>query len=152
MGWNPTRDRKPERVQLETMDAGIYVREWLTGEQLAYQDRTLSEGSEMDVDEDGIRFRRFIPSALARIQIDLTVVDVDGDLVQDGVKFDPSNPEHLDFLDRDTFDEILGICQRVNPANRAVKRPEDHKPPAGDAEDPSRAQPTAPEASEGSTD
>lgn len=144
MGWNPSGAGRDERVQLETMDAGVTVRKWLSGERLAYQDRTVTEATRIEITDDDVKIRKVIPSALVYIQLGLTVVGVDGEL--EG--FDATRRDHVDGLTDDTLDEILGICQRLNPTNAPIKKPRDHQPSAeGDAEDPSPAQPTAPEGS-----
>lgn len=144
MGWNRTGARETKRVQLETMDAGVTLKRWLAGERLEYEDRQANEATRFDITDDGMRLRKLVPSAVAYIKFGLTIVGTDGEL--DG--FDPMNVEHVNGLTADTLGEILAAIDEYTTPERRVKRPEDRKPAAeADAEDPSPAQPTAPEGS-----
>lgn len=142
--WDPTARREPVVRELEcsrdengVAQATITLTPWSTRERLAYQDGALAASRLEGGGEDGQpRVRRMDLTAITLLHLRLTVTDCSG--FPEGFSF--ANPEDVQALDVEVFDEVEALAKEVQPVNpAAIKRPEDRKapqPPAGEpAED-----------------
>lgn len=135
MAWDPTASKPPVWVPIESsrdeageITAWVQCTPWNAGKRLAYENRVMSEAIKIDFDDKGGKIRKVLPGSLRRLNVQLTVTAVRGPWPEG---FDASNPEHLNTLDADVFDEIVEAALKVQPLpTTGAKRPQDRKAPA----------------------